>query len=377
MPLGAGGNGEATGGAASSVGSGGETVIIDGTGGQTTLSGGTILLTDEEHATLTATSCAGARTESEQLAANVELVVDTSASMADPVTGANGLSKWQVTRDALLEAVVGVTGPGLAASTQVGLLLYPLSDVRLDEYTCIDASRWIQRRPLGVAGSPQRTAIAERLLAAVPSGISSTLDAYDTVVQHDFVAKAPPGSRFVMLVTDGQPTVSACANPVAESAAEDPQPIVTAIASAYTQFGVRTIVVGTPGSEANRRWLSEAAVAGGTAAGSCDVELGNCHMDLSVNPDSLAANSNLKATVGTVPECTYQLPVAGAAAAEMGLVSVVLTSGGQSMLLLRSTAHDCSTGWQLDGEVIRLCNESCAAARDGALEILVGCVPIR
>jgi hypothetical protein len=369
---GVGGTSDATGGTPGTVGTGGEAIVI-GTGGMPTLTGGTIALTDQEHAALTATACSASLSESEQVSANVELVVDASASMGEPVAGANGLTKWEVTRDALLEGVVGVTGTGLSASTQVGMLPYPLSDVRLDERTCIDAALWIPRAPLGDAGSAQRSLIAERLLRIEPSGITSTFDAYNTVFLHDFATKMPAGSRIVVLVTDGDSTAQDCSNPEVESAAEDPSPIVGSIASANKQLGVRTIVIGTAGSEANRKWLSEAALKGGTAAAGCDVELGNCHIDLSADM-SLSLTNTLASIVGSVPQCTFELPppITGGAA-DVDRLTVVLNSGGQSALLLRSTQSDCSTGWILEGQVIRVCPESCSAVRDGSVEIMIAC----
>jgi hypothetical protein len=49
--------------------------------------------------------------------------------------------------------------------------------------------------------------------------------------------------------------------------------------------GIRTFVVGVPGSEPARTVLSSIAKQGGTAADGCDPQLGNCHFDMTMAKD--------------------------------------------------------------------------------------------
>src|SRR5690606_5972287 len=118
-PLGRGGMGPII-GVGGSVGS-------SGAGGKSSFDGGTAPLTDDQFELIQNDSCAGWVAEGESVPSLLQLVVDVSSSMSARAPGTNE-SKWEVTRDALLEAVVGVNGSGLPASVSVGLLFYPNKD---------------------------------------------------------------------------------------------------------------------------------------------------------------------------------------------------------------------------------------------------------
>jgi hypothetical protein len=369
------GMGPANGGTPVIIGPGSGGAIID-TGGQAS-GGGAVAITTEEHTALAASACVGVRSEPPQeIPVQMQLMVDGSASMGQPVAGYNGLSKWQVTRDALLDAVVGMSGPGLPADVSVGLLVYPKSGVIADSPECIDSDGWVTLAPLGPSGSAQRTLIASHLVRPTPKGFTPTFDTYDNVSNHGFPPHETPGPRVIVLVTDGYATTPECIDPALETGAVDPEPITAAIADAHAMLGIRTVVVGTPGSEANRRWLSDAALHGGTAAPGCSAELGNCHVDLTMSTDlSSALNAQLQTTVGSSTSCSLRLPAppTGQSLASTRIF-VVLSADGQSKLLNQSTASDCAVGWRfVDSDTIQLCSDSCEETRTSTVDVYVDC----
>src|SRR5690606_16497820 len=84
-------------GVGASVGTGGALVTQDAGGPTGSADAGLDDLRDA--------ACAGWRAEPEGLPAILQLVVDVSGSMDDEAPGASGQSKWEVTRDALAEAI--------------------------------------------------------------------------------------------------------------------------------------------------------------------------------------------------------------------------------------------------------------------------------
>jgi len=85
------------------------------------------------------------------------------------------------------------------------------------------------------------------------------------------------GNEFVVLLTDG-----------AESCDEDYKPKLLQKVGDAATLGIKTFVLGVPGSEVERSFLSKIAFAGQTArAPSCNhtssaADVGDCHMDMSL-----------------------------------------------------------------------------------------------
>jgi hypothetical protein len=98
------------------------------------------------------------------------------------------------------------------------------------------------------------------------------------------------GTRDLLLITDGPPTLGALCEPgvCQESTDELKQGVVDAVAAAHLA-GFGTYVLGVPGTEPHvprfddRWWLSQAAEAGGAASLPCDhFSEPYCHFDLTM-----------------------------------------------------------------------------------------------
>jgi hypothetical protein len=163
--------------------------------------------------------------------------------------------------------------------------------------------------------------------------------------------------------------------------------VVDEIAGA-SELGIRTFVIGAPGSEQGyetgedyRPWLSRAAVVGGTAPSGCDEDGPDyCHMDMTEAPDfSAALNEGLAQIAGQLNSCTYVVPPPPSGQEiDMSQVNLIVSFGsGSSELVLRDDNGDCSEGWQLDADQqIILCGATCERVQNDMqahVELLFGC----
>lgn len=370
-------------GAASNGSSDSSTSASNGTSGGSVFDGGTVPLTDEEADEILGGACTGWASEGEAIPSVLMLVVDVSASMGLQAPGTNQ-SKWEVTRTALTDAIVGEgLGSGLPGSVAVGMLLYPntpddtpstpgAKDIDL----CVGTDKMIPVAPLGAPDSEHRSLIRDTLLGNVPLRYGTpTHDAYWYATNFGLLPSEAPGERFMVLITDGAPTVSReCQNENPNWTDVDPWPIVDTVENAY-QLGVKTFFIGSPGSDDsslslmrdNRIWMSEAAFVGGTAFEGCQLEgPAFCHMDMTQATNfSTALREGLGAIAGQVAPCTYSYadPPQGFEIDD-DEINVVVEYDGQSTLVVRDDIGDCTEGWQLtsNGE-IRLCPSTCSTVQ--------------
>lgn len=371
----------ATGGASSGSGTGGASAGAEMTG-----------FDMRAAAELTQSSCAELKVEPEVLPAVLELVVDTSASMSLTSPATQGKSKWSVTREALREAIAE-----LPASTAVGMLYYPnmptlASSSPRDISACVNVDTRIPVHLLGEAGSTQRRFIENSLDRAKPNGATPTHDAYEYALATGLTPSTLPGERYMLVITDGAPTLAlGCVGPGVPDAPQPTQPIIDEILGARVNHGIRTFLIGSPGSEDNgaggdmRPWLSTAAVLGGTAIPGCSVEGPNyCHVDLvEVSDFAAALRARLTEIVGQIVACAYELPNApNGQAVETSEVNVIYSpgGGGEPLLVGQNPDANCYFGWQLRGNTLALCGQTCDVIRKdpGAkLELLFGCATQR
>lgn len=389
---GSGGSSSETGGTTSIVVTGGTTGTgTGGTDGTTGGSSGNGTISMETAADLRSKSCAGWSSEPELLPVVLMLVVDTSASMNDRPNGSQN-TKWEITRDALGRAV-----DTLPSTAGVGVLYFPNmrtsgSDVARPLDQCVNINALIPINLLGDPGSNQRNSIATSLTNTRPDGSTPTNDAYDYAYTNGMEASKLTGNRFMLLITDGAPTLKkGCQGGGGPDDQQPTQPIIDDILAAR-QAGTRTFIIGSPGSESVnnvdvRPWLATAAVAGGTANEGCAVlpQSGGttdwCHIDLSQGTDFAGAlNAALSRILGLITSCTFDIPAQGAdgQVVNKDQVNVIYTpgTGGDEVLVGRADSPDCEDGWYFDGNRVVLCSNTCTTAQNdpmGKIELLFGC----
>lgn len=381
------------------LGSGGKGTTIDlSSGGMTTGSAGSSGSGNVTNPTnlddLEKASCAGWDGEAEQLPSILQFVVDTSGSMDEETDSTQGQTKWERTRTALLSSI-----DKLPATVGLGMLFYPnmetvQSTKPSDVSACVKLNSIIPIDLLGAAGSAQRNRLATGIKGIRPTSFTPTYDAYTSGVDKGLIPSKLPGKRFMVLITDGAPTLSGSCVMSSNSSgghAEpvDPDPIVEAIKTAHAA-NIQTFVIGSPGSEqsidgqdARVAWLSRAATEGGTAKPGCSDSGPNfCHIDLTQSSDFGAALAeSLSKIAGAAVQCSYELPTPEAGKTlDLNAINVVLTgSNGTKTLIARSEDPACSEGWKLNGNLVELCSNTCTQAKadtGASLKLLFGCASV-
>jgi hypothetical protein len=391
-----------SGGSAATGGSGGSIVVTGGTGGAssggssgaTGGSSGNGTITMETAADLRAKACAGQSTEPELLPIVLMLVVDNSLSMNERPRNSQQ-TKWEITSEALATAVDSM--PSTAA---VGLLFYPNmntspSDVPRPTDQCVNVNALIPIEVLGDQSSNQRDTIRDALDDTRPAGSTPTYDAYDYAYWNGMEASDHTGNRFMMLITDGAPTLGQeCTGGGLPNTPAPTQPIIDNVL-AVREAGVRSFIIGSPGSESIevgddvidvRPWLSEAAVDGATAPNGCSLYGPDyCHIDLSQDPNFAAAlNAALARILGIITSCTFDVPLTapGGQTVQPDQINVIYSPGDGSdeILIGKNDSPDCQDGWQFDAEGrVVLCPNTCSVAQNdpgGTLELLFGCASV-
>jgi hypothetical protein len=370
----------------SSTGTGAGVSVGANGGGTGTYDGGEIPITPAQVTAIKNQACAGESIQTEALPSVLELVIDTSSSMNQMAPGGGG-TKWEVTRAALLDAVPGSNNsPGLPAGTGVGLIFYPNTNVNPVSRTaqpvtaCVNTGAMVPAALLGDANGAHRGLIRNAIGQVQLQQSTPTHDAYKYAFENGISATNVPGRRYMLVITDGTPTLSlGCMNPSGSLSDQDPAPIVAEI-QRVAAAGVKTFLIGSPGSEANRSWMSQAAIIGGTSKPGCNVNGPNyCHMDMTTAPNfSTALRDGLAAVVGAINSCTFEFgtPPPGQTISASN-ITVTMASGGQSTLVVRDDVGDCTKGWQLTADKhILLCPDTCATVQADPLitvDVMFGC----
>jgi len=317
-------------------------------------------------------ACVGQTAGTEVAPSLLQLLVDTSGSMNQNAPGRG--SKWVQTRRALLGAI-----DGMPDDTSVGVVFYPnvpgnTAMPCFDRQTAVNLAR--------LDAGQQRQRIQQAFANQNPEGGTPTHDAY-AYAAAELAHSATMGQRFLVLITDGIPTYSlGCdiASRQGNDNAVDATPLVGEAARALAS-GVRTFVIGSPGSEAARESLSRMAEAGGTARGACSHTGPDfCHFDMTTETDlGSGLDAALKAIAGLALSCSYDIPEPPLGSVlDPGKVNLLFTpAGGQLELVGQSPNGTCSEGWQYsdDGTQIELCGSTCERVRSsrGSLSLQFGC----
>ena len=315
----------------------------------------------------------------------LQLVIDTSGSMDWPPGWAPknpndskppGATKWEITRDALAAAV-----DSLAPDIALGATFFPDTTSDDPDTLCLRNEVALPIDLLGPASSKQRANWSTALDAVVPNGATPTEGAYLYGVQQ-LDASALPGNKFLLLITDGTPTCTLDCQCTDNNQPVDSGPLIDDAGQALAR-GIRTFVIGSPGSEDTRNVLSALAREGGTAQPNCsDDGPVYCHLDMTTEPDLAKGLAGaLDQVAASLRSCEYPIPPPpGNRSLDPNLVNVLYTpSDGKTETIGRDpSSSKCDQGWQYssDGKSIILCGDACTAAKNdvGAkVEILFGC----
>ena len=335
--------------------------------------------------------CATSTMQSQLLPSNLLFVIDRSASMAcnpppitdsascelDPVRmDATSKSKWEITRSALSEAI-----KALPDDTVVGLSYFSNDDA------CGVHS--LPSVPLAALAPAQRSAIEASLANVEPNGatplVGATILAYRHLHELSLAGEIH-GNKFVVLLTDGQQS-EPCSDP---ALCDGPEACTNLLIdqevpkAAGPGVGIRTFVIGAPGSEPARSVLSQIAKSGGTAPEGCDVDAGNCHFDMTTQRDfDQALADALSQIAGRALSCVLPIPKPSGVELDPQLVNVIYSpaDGSPPQLLSKDDRAPCDSGangWQYadNSDKIRLCGPTCdrvRADRGARVDVVLGC----
>ncbi len=370
---------------------------VDLTGGTTT--GGTMMsdgglqeLNEEQIAAIKDGECSGVTAAAKPVPPVIELVVDVSLSMNEIAPGNGRKSRWDLARPALLNAL-----DQLPDDVAVGLQLFPTSGPSQGDFgiyyppptdanNCVESSKQIPIAPLGPAGSMQRTAIANAMNQTKLYLGTPTHDAYHNALEDGLKTYEGPGDRFMLLMTDGAPTQTlGCKGDVGTAVAFEP---IVAEAAAAAVEGVRTFVIGSPGSESTtlagdtRPFLSELAQVGETGAENCSTDGPSfCHFDMTQSPDFSAALADGLAAISDQVTSTCVFSAPDIAGVDRSTTSVIVErSDGSAVLALNDSMGDCTEGWIWnDAGEIELCPATCASVESdpgSSVSVSQGCTTL-
>jgi len=336
-------------------------------------------------------ACKKSTVESNLLPANILFVLDRSGSMQcnpPPTTQSeacermparadnNAPSKWQITTQALTAAI-----HKLPASASVGLMYFSN-----DDECGVSATPSVPILPNSAA---QQAAIDQSLQSVMPGGgtpiVGATILAYAHMHQSALAGRIY-GNEFVVLITDGAQSEACSYAPRCKDATMCTSLLLSEDVpkAAGAGVGIRTFVVGVPGSEPARSVLSQIAKQGATALPGCDPQQGNCHFDMTMVPDLGAALSGALAKIsGQAVSCELNVPKPDQGDLDPTLVNVVYaTAGSGSPTVVRQDTHAAcdggANGWQYsdDKSKIRLCGDICNTIRSDAgarVDVVLGC----
>jgi hypothetical protein len=308
--------------------------------------------------------------------------IDTSRSMNCPITDPGCLSddptslpedsRWDVFRTKLASVLDKLPDP-LAA----GLMHYPNP-----------SSGCAPEMPLVAidALSSTRAVIRTQLTALEPDYITPTRDAVRAALVQ--LRARPEAGRYLVLATDGAASVclgcdASCADYGKVPDSEN-DGLVADVAAALANDGIRTFVIGVPGSQTYRSVLSRVAEMGGTARPSCtNAGPAYCHYDLTDATVDFGAllGKALAEIGGKVLSCEFAVPDTNTFDPNKVNVSLSETVMGNDVRtdLKRDPAQ--ADGWDYanDGKTIRLFGPACERAKqlaDGKVDIIYGCPTI-
>jgi hypothetical protein len=363
-----------------------------------------------------AVGCTTQSYQSEELPASILFVMDRSASMSCNTPGdgqsseqceakseravPSKPSKWEITVAALKE----VFGKLNQSGARAGLMFFS------DDGICgVNSDLTVGGVSLQLIDQAQVALLSQALDQQTPAGgtplVGATILAYKQLHQ---VAGGdcgtPPcgaqGNRFVVLFTDGVdscPDPSFAGAPCGSNGGGTPctQYLLNTEVKQAIGANIRTFVIGAPGSELGRGFLSELAYQGGSAKTGCkhgDLTgtTGDCHFDMSTSQNFAAdLAAALKDISGAAVGCEFAVP--SAAGVDPNNVNVQYTAPGATPICIpRDDTKECkggADGWQFaknpDGSAnlnkVVLCGNACTAVENienVQVDVIIGCQTI-
>ncbi len=361
---GSGGGSAASAGGGGRSGGGGNGGGNGGTGAAINIGGSSGSVTDPD------AGCATSSGKADIVPPTLMLVVDTSGSMGDPPPGGGG-SKLALTKTALVTAL-----GGMPDTNHVGLYNFP-NTAPLGA-NCTNPNL---RVPVAPLDQQQRTRLTNQINSLSALGGTPTQEAFR--VGADGVANySAPGQRFVVLLTDGDPTYGPnCVGTGSQKIPPAQQDALVNAVQARRASGIRTFVIGSPGSENSRDVLSRMARAGGTDTPGCsDTGPNYCHFDMTTAQNfGQALNQALQAISGQALTCSFAIPTpSDGQEIDLGRVNVVYTPSGQPAEEIGKSSNNCQSGWTYssDNSRIELCGADCDRVKadpGGRVDVVFGC----
>ncbi len=341
--------------------------------------------------------CATSTQKGSLVPANLLFVVDRSGSMncnlpqdvpqdttsyceSHPVKLDNTKpSKWESTVSAL-EKALGQLQKSSTIDVRAGLVVFPADGSNCSVNNTANV-------PIKKLDSAQLATLSTFLDNESPAG-STPLAGADIKSYAYIVSQWQnlPGNKFVVLLTDG---FESC------SPGSLPGLLETDIPQA-TQIGIKTFVIGVPGSEDGRALLSEMAHLGGTDTAGCThvpdppplpplppasgANVGDCHFDMTTATNfSQALQDALTKISGTVLSCELDVPTnPSGGGVDTNKVNVTINGNlvqpdGQN----GATCGAGANGWQYNSTKtkIELCGQACTDAKqtNATVQVVLGC----
>ncbi|MBI5534155.1 MAG: VWA domain-containing protein [Deltaproteobacteria bacterium] len=368
-----------TGGSTSQGGSGGVINTEAGTGGMIMTEGGGGVVVDPDSACLTQTFGAQAKP------ANLLFQLDTTRSMNCPLAQpgcmgtdpSTGTTRWNVFRDKLKAAL-----DKIPKYNSCGMMHYPTNVCgALTTPKCSTADQCVAESSPDVELSPLSeglAAIQAKIDAIVPNGVTPTRAAFQLAANY-VESENATGDKYVVLATDGLLTMCVGCTQDSSCDLDAENAALASDVKSYANKGIKTFVIGVPGSSGYADRLTQLAENGGTARPGCNHTKGNyCHFDLSdaTNDFGDLLSQALAAIAGEALSCVYDIPGMDAGAFDKNKVNVQFTSSGTTEKVLRDSSRTDGWDYSDDGTQIILYGPACDAAKtstDGTISILYGC----
>lgn len=325
--------------------------------------------------------CQAKEQPGQRVPANLLIILDRSGSMQDG-------GKWSAAVGAL-NTMVDTAAPDL----KVGLLRYPENTPNPNmcnpfdictflpcqlDHECTDIAKQ-PNVPVGPL-SQTRDQIKNIVSITDPNGGTPTRWALKRGWEY-MKNLGGEGDKFVLLVTDGEPTTASApigCSPAAGLECGQLSDIAKETTDARTGTpSVRSFVIGAPGTESSQEVLSGIAQNGGTCRpGGSPANL-TCHYQIgSANFEKDLADT-LKAITGSVSNCTYNVPTPENEMVDPDKVNVIITTSDGEQTIGKDSTHQ--NGWDYTDDSkskIQIYGAPCDAINQGpsaSVKIALGC----